>query len=236
MSIRAILTDIEGTTSSIAFVHEVLFPYAREKLPAFIEQHADELAVTELLDETRSLAAEPDASQQRCTAILLQWIAEDRKAAPLKALQGMIWRQGFTRGDFTAHVYEDAVNKLKHWHASGLPLYIYSSGSVEAQKLFFSHSDAGDLLPLFSGHFDTRTGNKRDPQSYRRISDQLKLPAAEILFLSDVVEELDAAREAGMATIQLVREPGMQTGGHAIARDFNHVAPESVAPPEHQQG
>lgn len=225
MKARAILTDIEGTTSSIAFVHEVLFPYAAKKLPGYVERHGDDPVLNALLDDTRELAGEPDASRQRCTEILLQWIAEDRKATPLKTLQGMVWKQGFNNGDFTGHVYDDAVENLQRWHASGIPLYIYSSGSVAAQKLFFGHSDAGNLLPLFSGHFDTATGGKREAGSYRAIAESIGLQAEEILFLSDVVEELDAAREAGMATVQLVREPGMATGSHAIAHDFNAILP-----------
>lgn len=223
MNVRAVVTDIEGTTSSIAFVHEVLFPYAAAQLPGYVREHADDDEVRALLDATRREAGEPDADTGRVIDILLQWIAADRKATPLKALQGHIWRQGYDQGAFTGHIYPDAVNNLKRWHRAGVALYIYSSGSVAAQQLMFGNSDAGDLLPLFSGHFDTRIGHKREAASYRAIVEQIGLPAGEILFLSDVVEELDAARAAGMQTVQLVREADMATGTHAIARDFDQV-------------
>lgn len=147
-------------------------------------------------------AAGPDAC---ITEVLQGWIDEDRKHTALKALQGMIWKAGYENADFHAHVYPDAVERLRAWQAQGLPLYVYSSGSVGAQKLFFAHSEAGDLLPLFSGHFDTEIGGKREAASYTRIAESLGLPPAEILFLSDVVEELDAAREAGMATALIDR-------------------------------
>lgn len=224
MSVSAIVTDIEGTTSSIAFVHEVLFPYAAAELPGYVRAHAGEDEIRALLDETRRDAGEPAADTERVIAILLQWIAEDRKATPLKALQGHIWRQGYEQGAFTGHIYADAVENLKRWHKAGVALYIYSSGSVAAQQLMFGNSDAGDLLPLFSGHFDTRIGHKRESASYRAIVEAVGLPADEILFLSDVVEELDAAREAGMQTLQLVREANMVTGTHDIARNFDEVS------------
>ena len=228
MTIRAIVTDIEGTTSSIAFVHEVLFPYAAAELPAYVREHAGEPAVQALLDETRREAGEPDAGLERVIAILLQWIAEDRKATPLKALQGHVWRQGYEQGAFTGHIYADAVDNLRRWHAAGLALYIYSSGSVAAQKLMFGNSDAGDLLPLFSGHFDTRIGHKREADAYRAIVADIGLPADRILFLSDVVEELDAARDAGMQTLQLVREPDMTTGSHACVGNFDEISFDQV--------
>lgn len=223
MTVRAIVTDIEGTTSSIAFVHEVLFPYAAAELPGYVRAHAGDEEVQGLLDETRREAGEPAADTERVIAILLQWIAEDRKSTPLKALQGNVWRQGYEQGAFTGHIYADAVDNLQRWHHAGIALYIYSSGSVAAQQLMFGNSDAGDLLPLFSGHFDTRVGHKREAASYRAIVEQIGLPAGDILFLSDVVEELDAAREAGMQTLQLVREADMTTGTHATVPDFDRI-------------
>jgi enolase-phosphatase E1 len=223
MNIEAIVTDIEGTTSSIAFVHDVLFPYASKMLPEFVRQHAEDKAVAELLDATRHEAGESDADVERVIAILLQWIREDRKATPLKALQGLIWRHGFENNDFTGHIYEDAARKLRAWHQDGIKLYVYSSGSVQAQKLLFGHSDAGDLLPLFSGYFDTRIGHKRETESYRRIIETLGLVPTKILFLSDIVEELDAARTAGMQTIQLVRDSSTQINSHTIAHNFDDI-------------
>ena len=202
--IKAVLTDIEGTTSSIAFVKDVLFPYARQHMAAFIRAHALEPEVRKLLQDICAEAGKP-LDVDEIIALLLQWIDEDKKITPLKILQGMIWEQGYREGNYTGHVYQDAAEKLKDWHTQGIKLFIYSSGSIPAQKLLFGHSSYGDMNPLFSGYFDTRTGNKRDANSYRAIAREIKLPASEILFLSDIAEELDAARIAGMQTTQLVR-------------------------------
>jgi enolase-phosphatase E1 len=223
MTIEAILTDIEGTTSSIAFVHEVLFPYAAHMLPYYVRLHARETEVAGILDEVRATANEAGAVTERVIEIMLQWIDEDRKLTPLKALQGMIWEHGYTSGDFTGHMYADAVRRLSAWHQAGLRLYVYSSGSVQAQQLLFGHSDFGDLRELFSGYFDTRIGAKREVASYLAIAEQIGLAADQILFLSDVVEELDAAVMADMHTMQLVREPGIATGSHAVARNFEEI-------------
>lgn len=203
--IRAILTDIEGTTTSVSFVFEVLFPYARAHMAEFLAAHANDPAVREQLAAVSREADRPLRDTQ-AAELLVRWIDEDRKLTPLKALQGMIWEDGYRRGDFTGHVYPDAVRNLRAWHDAGLLLYVYSSGSVQAQQLIFGHSDAGDLTPLFSGYFDTRVGGKREAASYRAIAEQLALPPAEVLFLSDVREELDAARTAGMQTTWLVRD------------------------------
>jgi enolase-phosphatase E1 len=137
----------------------------------------------------------------------------------------MIWEEGYRSGEFRAHVYPDAVQRLRDWHARGIPLYVYSSGSVAAQKLFFSHSEAGDLGPLFSGYFDTETGPKRDAASYRRIAEAIAVAPADILFLSDVVEELDAASTAGMRTTLVARLPRQcaETGAHPCAPDFGAI-------------
>jgi enolase-phosphatase E1 len=197
---RAILTDIEGTTSSIAFVAETLFPYARERLPAFVAAHPE--AAAPILTEVA--AAEPGDP----VATLIRWIDEDRKATPLKALQGMIWEDGYREGAFTGHIYDDAVAALRRWHGAGIALYIFSSGSVAAQKLLFGHSDAGDLTPLFSGYFDTTTGPKREAPSYISIADAIGFDPADILFLSDTPEEIAAARAAGMQALLIDRANG----------------------------
>lgn len=221
-----ILTDIEGTTSSISFVKDVLFPYARERLPAFVAAHGDDPEVRALLDQ---VATEHGAMCQDAmiVEILQGWIDEDRKHTALKALQGMIWNAGYARGDFTAPLYPDVTPALRAWHADGHPLAVYSSGSVPAQKLLFSHSDAGDLSSLFSDWFDTEVGHKRDAASYRRIVERLGRTPKDIVFLSDVVEELDAARDAGMRTVLLDRRedyPQPRTGdamhGHDRVESF----------------
>ncbi len=203
--IKALVTDIEGTTSSISFVHEVLFPYAREHLAEFVRNHLNEEKVAEQLRAVCEEAGQ-ELDNEQAIAQLLAWIAEDKKATPLKALQGMIWEAGYRDGSFTGHVYDDAVAGLHRWHEAGIKLYVYSSGSVAAQQLLFGYSDAGDLTPLFSGYFDTRIGHKRDAEAYHHIVDELGIDAGAILFLSDIKEELDAAKEAGMQTCWLVRE------------------------------
>jgi len=167
MPIKAILTDIEGTTSAVSFVFDVLFPYAARHLPQFVLDHAQEPAVAAQLDAVRAESGEGGADLIRVIEILLQWIAEDRKATPLKALQGMVWQQGYASGQLKGHVYPDAVEALKRWHQAGYALYVYSSGSVQAQKLIFGCSEAGDLSGLFSGYFDTTSGPKREVESYR---------------------------------------------------------------------
>ena len=182
--IRAILTDIEGTTSSIAFVTETLFPYARARL----RDH---------------LAAHPDEARGHAVETLERWIDEDRKEPVLKAIQGRIWREGYECGDLKGHVYPDAAAALQEWHRRGLGLFVYSSGSVEAQKLIFGHSVAGDLTPLFDGYFDLDIGSKLDSASYRRIAEAIGEAPSAILFLSDNAQETDAAHEAGMQ-VQLI--------------------------------
>lgn len=221
--VKVILTDIEGTTSSISFVKDVLFPYAEKKLPAFLRQHHEDPTVQQHIQASVELE-EQDGNHLTADNIdgviecLLQWIRDDKKATPLKAIQGMVWKQGYENGDYQAHMYPDATARLKQWYNQGLPLYVYSSGSIQAQKLFYGYSQDGDLLPLFSGHFDTTSGGKRDQQSYRNILADLQkqhdIQAGNVLFLSDLEEELDAAYEVGMQTCWLVRKNDVRSGAH----------------------
>lgn len=199
-----ILTDLEGTTSSISFVKDVLFPYARSELPRFVREHGQQPEVRRWLD---AVAAEHGGicSDEVIVETLQGMIDQDRKHTALKALQGMIWQAGYADGAYAAHVYPDAPTKLREWHAAGHPLYVYSSGSVPAQKMFFAHTAAGDLAPLFSGYFDTEIGGKRDADSYWRIAAAIERAPQDLVFLSDVVEELDAAREAGLGTVLVDR-------------------------------
>ncbi len=220
--IHAILTDIEGTTSSIAFVKDVLFPYARKHIGRFIETHGTDPEVRKLLDEVCAEAGK-QLSDAEIIRQLIIWIDEDRKVTSLKALQGIIWETGYRQGDFTGHVYEDAARKLREWHTSGLRLYVFSSGSVPAQKLIFGYSDFGDLTPLFSGYFDTRVGPKRETRAYEAIVKAIGLPAGKILFLSDIGEELDAARKAGLKTLQTIREGAIPSPAHPQAPDFDQI-------------
>jgi len=228
---KTILTDIEGTTSSISFVKDVLFPYARRALPAFVAARGHEPEVRKWLDQ---VAAESGGLCQDAMIVetLQGWIDQDRKHTALKALQGMVWNDGYGQADFTAHVYPDAVEALRQWHAAGYSINVYSSGSVPAQQLFFGHSDAGDLRGMVSNWFDTEMGGKREAASYRRIVEALGVPAAQVLFLSDVVEELDAAREAGLDTVLVDRRQdypaprlGEATHGHRRVEDFAAISP-----------
>ncbi len=219
---RAILTDIEGTTSSISFVRDVLFPYARHALPGFVREHGGDPEVRRWLDAV-AVEAGGLCQDEVIVETLQGWIDQDRKHTALKALQGMVWAAGYRQADFTAPIYPDAALALQRWHDLELPLYVYSSGSVPAQKLFFGHSDAGDLTGLFSGWFDTETGGKREPESYTRIADAIGLPPNQVLFLSDVVEELDAARSAGMHTVLVDRledypAPRLEEAAHGHTR------------------
>ena len=226
-----ILTDIEGTTSSISFVKDVLFPYARRELPGFVREHGQDPEVRHWLDV---VATEHGAicSDDVIVETLQGWIDQDRKHTALKALQGMIWMRGYRSRDFTAHMYPDVAPQLRAWHEAGHRLAVYSSGSVAAQKLLFGNSDAGDLSSLFSDFFDTEVGHKREADSYRLIADALHRSPGDILFLSDVIAELDAARDAGMRTVLLDRredypEPraGDDAHGHARAGSFAEVTP-----------
>jgi len=224
VAIKAIVTDIEGTTSSLAFVKDVLFPHARRHLAHFVRGQADQPEVAEQIEAVRREIGQPAASLQTVIETLESWIDQDRKITPLKTLQGLVWEKGYRDGNFTGHVYDDAVAGLKRWKERGLALYVYSSGSVKAQQLLFGYSDAGDLTGLFSGYFDTRIGGKREVDSYRKIAEACKLPAAQMLFLSDIPEELAAAHQAGMQVIGLARgaDP-MAVMDFTWLRDFDAV-------------
>ena len=221
--IKAIVTDIEGTTSSLSFVKDILFPYARVNLPDYVREHAHESTVKQQLDAVREEIGR-QADDEAVIEQLLQWIAEDKKATPLKMLQGLIWQQGYADGDFHGHIYDDAYEQLKAWHEKGMLLYVYSSGSVYAQKLLYAHTRHGDLTPLFSDYFDTNIGAKTETESYQAIVKALDLKADEILFLSDIDAELDAARQAGMQTYWLVRNGEINSGAsHVQVKDFSEI-------------
>jgi enolase-phosphatase E1 len=248
--IRAVLTDIEGTTTSLAFVKDVLFPYARHALPGFVRAH--ELELKALTGDRsaaegipRSAAGAPrDApwgdiaatvgkthlTMQETIDTLLQWMDEDRKVTPLKTLQGMVWKRGYETGALRSHVYEDAVRALRQWHTHGLQISVYSSGSIAAQKLLFAHTPYGDLTPLFSGYFDTTTGPKLESRSYEKITESLRVPAQSIVFLSDHVGETQAAATAGMQTVLLVREEAAASAELESREDENTGLPRSAPP------
>jgi enolase-phosphatase E1 len=220
--IWAVLLDIEGTTSSVQFVYEVLFPFARRELADFLRRRWGDPDVAHACEMMVGNNATPEGVAAEAIGLM----DGDVKATGLKELQGLIWQEGYAAGRLTSHVYPDVPPALRRWTEQGLDLRVFSSGSVAAQKVFFAHTDAGDLLPLFHGHYDTTTGPKREAESYRRIAADMKLPTTAILFLSDVPAELDAAAQAGMRTGLVVR-PGNApvTAGHAhpVATDFGQI-------------
>lgn len=221
--IRVILTDIEGTTSSISFVHDVLFPFAAKHLPGFVTRNRDLPAVATQLDAVSAESGVDRADIDGLVEVLQQWIREDRKETSLKALQGMVWEQGYQQGELKGHIYPDAADFLQRWHDRGLRLFVYSSGSVKAQKLIFGFTTEGDFTPFFSGYFDTRIGGKKEADSYRNILKELGVEPGTVLFLSDVEAELEAAETAGLKTAWLVREGELPDTGRFVARDFSEV-------------
>lgn len=215
-SAKGVLLDIEGTTSSISFVYDVMFPYVRENMDAYLSQNWDSPALQKCLptlandvgkqDVATWLSGSASENQTAVSQAAIGLMDADVKATGLKELQGLIWKSGFHSGQMVAHLFDDVADCIKSWKANQLDVRIYSSGSIAAQKLFFGHTVAGDLLDQFSGHYDTTTGNKRDKSSYTKIADEYGLQASEILFVSDVVEELEAAAAAGMQTVLSVRD------------------------------
>jgi enolase-phosphatase E1 len=240
--VRALLLDIEGTTTPVDFVTRVLFPYARAHVRDFFIRYAptdhaihDDLAVlfSEHRADERAGESPPTWHIDSPAAVLdsaaayVHWLMDrDRKSTPLKSLQGRIWDEGYQAGHLRGQVYPDVPRALARWRAQGRDVAIFSSGSVLAQKLLFSRSDAGDLTPFLRAYFDTTTGAKGDAESYRKIARALGREPAAVLFLSDVTAELDAARAAGMATGLCVREARLPTStDHPVVRSFDEVLP-----------
>lgn len=207
--IKVILTDIEGTTSSLSFVKEVLFPYAQKHLPDYVRNNPNS-------PEVKAVGENPIEK-------LESWMRKDKKETALKTLQGLVWEQGYKNGELVADIYPDALAKLKEWKADGLKLYIYSSGSITAQKLLFGNTEAGDLNTLFSGYFDTTIGGKLELASYQKIEKEIGTPANEILFLSDNIKELDAAKAAGFKTVWLNRYQSKEKPPHMEAISFEEI-------------
>ncbi|WP_457624934.1 acireductone synthase [Persephonella sp.] len=223
--IKAVLIDIEGTVAPIRFVKEVLFPYSKNRIEKFLTENKDDPKIKKIIEEVKKIEGK-DLSLPKVINTLKKWIDEDRKIAPLKDIQGFIWKEGFEKGEIKSPIYEDAYKKLKEWKEKGLKLYIYSSGSVQAQKLFFSHTEYGNLMDLFDGFFDTRIGNKKDKSSYERISEEIGLKPEEVLFLSDNPDEIKAAAQAGMKVYRVVRpEDAEYIEGFPFKqiRDFSEV-------------
>jgi enolase-phosphatase E1 len=233
--VRALLLDIEGTTTPVEFVARVLFPFARERVAAFLQAHAPDERVRADVQRLRAEHAEDERSGQAPPAwagdegavAYVHWLMDrDRKSTGLKALQGRIWEEGYRSGAIEGDLYPDVPAALARWRRQGRDVAIFSSGSVLAQKLLFGHTPAGDLTPFLSAFFDTTTGPKREPRSYTAIAATLLLNPPEVLFLSDVVEELDGARAARMVTGLCVRtgEPP-RPSAHPVVYTFDDVFP-----------
>lgn len=235
---RLILLDIEGTTCPVHFVSGVLFPYASQQLPAFLQRHGDDAAIQTLLAETQAAwqqDMDPTARTLReqtpqDVGAYLQWlIQQDRKLPSLKELQGLIWQEGYRTGVLSGPLFDDVAPTLRSWHGKGLALAVYSSGSVSAQQLLYQYSTAGDLTALFCSWFDTRMGSKLSADSYRAIATELNHPTQQILFISDSLAELDAASATSMATLFSHRpgNPGHDPGQHLAISSLQDVRFES---------
>jgi enolase-phosphatase E1 len=241
MPVRTILLDIEGTTTPVDFVYQILFPYARARLKDFIERHlADEevrAIVADLICEyahdksidlpSLSLSDSPDEGRIETVVVYGQWLMDhDRKITPLKTLQGKIWEEGYRSGELKSEVFPDVAPNLRGWRAQGKTICIYSSGSVLAQKLLFAHTGQGDLTDSINDYFDTAVGHKTEPNSYLKIAGHLQQQHTEILFISDVVAELDAARAAGLQTLLCIRSgnrPQSNLSAHVEIHTFDEV-------------
>lgn len=223
--IKYVLTDIEGTTSSVHFVYEVLFPYFRAHLGE-LTQHAQLNEVKQAFADVIEIISREEGRHLTTTeevlATLKQWSEEDKKLTPLKTVQGVIWKSGYESGQITGHVYDDVPAALNQWRAQGIKIGVFSSGSVAAQKLLFRYTDFGDLSVHFSQHFDTTTGSKKDDATYVKIAQLVGLQPEQILFLSDVSDELVAAEAAGMHTIQLLRQ-GTASNWPRTVKDFLEI-------------
>jgi len=239
--IRGILLDIEGTTTPIAFVHDVLFPYARSRIRNYLATHFDSaetlVDLARLRDEYSfdiqqglkppALVNGPRDAEIDSIASYVQWLIDrDRKSTGLKWLQGKIWRQGYLDGTLRAPLFADVLPALKRWRRAGLKIGIFSSGSSLAQKLLFTHTEAGDVTKFIDDYFDTTDGSKTAIESYRQIASALRLAPREVLFISDVVAELDAASAAGMQTLLCVRpgnHPQSLAERYQIVQSFNDI-------------
>ena len=222
--VRAILLDIEGTTTPIAFVHDVLFGYAREHVREFLAENPDAEEIA-LLREEHALDVKEGRNPPPLVAKYVEWLIKlDRKSTGLKSLQGKIWRKGYEEGTLKSQVFADVAPAFARWRERGLTIAIFSSGSVLAQQLLFAHTDAGDLTPFIESYFDTKVGKKGEAESYRRIAETTGLEPERILFISDVGVELDAASEAGMKTVLSIR-PGNseQPQGYSSISTFDSI-------------
>lgn len=231
---RVILLDIEGTTSSVSYVFDIMYPFSQKKMPAYLASNWDSEKVQAACNQLAvdvgevglSVWGEGAESEQqvidRVVAEANKLIVADVKATGLKEIQGLIWAEGYEAGELKSHFYPDVLPAIEAWKDAGFDIRIFSSGSIKAQKVFFKYTEYGDLAKYLSGHYDTTTGPKRESNSYKLIAEDSGVKPSQVAFLSDVIEELDAAREAGMKTV-LVRRPGNKP----VIDDNDHHSIES---------
>ena len=218
---KAIVLDIEGTTTDINFVHNVLFPYAQNAIPHFLEDNKMDKSVKIIIDKIKKNYHVEKSNE--ILDLLLHWIKTDQKIKELKELQGLIWQDGYKRGEYVAHLYPDVVPHLKKWKEKGIKLYIYSSGSVLAQKLLFSHTEYGDITPLIDGYFDTNIGSKKEEISYSNIINDLELDANNVTFLSDIEAELSCAHAVGINVFHINRDGLYRESKFNLVGSFNDL-------------
>lgn len=220
---KLFLFDIEGTTTDINFVHKILFPYSKERLPQFVRDHESTPAVQAAITSVKETVQQEEKITLDLEGVITklnEWIANDRKHGALKELQGLIWDKGYSENDFRGHVYPDVKPFFEKLKNSGAQIGIYSSGSVHAQKLIFGFSEAGDLTPYISYYFDTKVGAKREKNSYVTIAHETKIESSNIHFFSDIPQELEAAKEAGFQISHVVRE-GTQPSHFPMIKNFS---------------
>ena len=236
----SVLLDIEGTTSSISFVYDVMFPYVRENLDSFLVKNWSDPSFQQCLpllslDMNQPsceewLGGEPERQREAVRAAVIELMDADVKATGLKKIQGLVWKDGFETGEIVSHLFDDVAPAIRKWHENGIPVRIYSSGSVGAQLLFFGHTCDGNLLPLICGHYDTQVGGKREAASYLAIASDIQVSPGSVLFISDVIAELEAAKTAGMQTCLSLR-PGnkpVDCGGFDAIGSFSELALKRV--------
>ena len=239
--ISHILLDIEGTTCPVSFVTDILFPYAKSELTNFLERHQDDPSIRKLVNDAEaewnddkdkasiSLRHELEESRQpkhlKVGAYLQLLISSDKKSTALKDVQGKIWREGYTTGNISSELFEDAHENLREWYSKGYKLAVYSSGSVEAQRLLYKYTSKGDIGNIFSHWFDTHIGNKKNQKSYSTIASTMACEPKNILFVSDNREECDAAKDAGYLTLYSLREgnPQMEPGQHPVILNLEDI-------------
>jgi enolase-phosphatase E1 len=224
---KAVLLDIEGTVGDIAFVRDVLFTNARKRLSETLRTRWSDPAIAAIVKDAADAAGKPLSSSDAATEQFAAWMDEDRKITPLKALQGILWRDGYASGELKAHLYPDAIEAIDAWRKSGLRIFIYSSGSIDAQKLYFAHSVAGNLTGVIEDYFDTTTGPKTDAASYTKIANAIGLAPSEILFLTDAPAEVAAAEAAGMPVHRIDRTRAQSAaadeGRHKVLGSFSSL-------------